>query len=356
MLHTLNPQVKSRCTVKMDFTSAFNVSAAQWTSRNGLKTLTINSAEDLKGCRVGVTWVALTVTDVAVARRILRDDFGFHPVAIEDALSDRERPGMFSDDHYVFATIPVVGDNEDGFCYTHLGLFVAEHLLVSVTTYGNQFVDEWFDRWKAHPSEVGSRSDMLMQELLDAAVDDYFPALDKIQTEVDLLEEHVYSGGKLEVGDAIRSRRKLLEMRRQVTPIRDVLNALLRRDTPVIKNDTRAYLQDVYDHTLRVLESVDLNRDILTSIMDAQLSVQSNRLNEVMKNMTSLATVFMAMSLLTGIYGMNFDHMPELHWKNGYLYVMIALAVVFFGGLGIATKIGWFTVNLPWRSARDDSP
>jgi pimeloyl-ACP methyl ester carboxylesterase len=111
----------------------------------------------------------------------------------------------------------------------------------------------------------------------------------------------------------------------------------------------RAYLQDVYDHALRVLEGIDLNRDILTSIMDAQLSVQSNRLNEVMKNMTSLATILMMMALITGVYGMNFEHMPELHWKYGYLYVHVALLLVFFGGLTIASKIGWFTIKWPWE-------
>jgi magnesium transporter len=188
-----------------------------------------------------------------------------------------------------------------------------------------------------------------MQELLDAAVDDYFPALDSIQDDVDDLEERVYAGAKLDVGSAVRLRRKLLEMRRQVTPIRDVVNGLLRRDTPVIQHDTRAYLQDVYDHALRVLESIDLNRDILTSIMDAQLSVQSNRLNEVMKNMTSIATVLMAMALITGVYGMNFKHMPELEWKYGYFWVIGLLVFVFFGGLGVANKIGWLTVNWPWK-------
>jgi len=338
----------------MDLTSAFKVSGAHWSADLGLKILDVVTAKDLGSSTTGgLTWLALTVIDPDLARTILRDDFGFHPVAIEDALSDNERPGMYSDDKYVFATIPIVDVRDGEYCYTHLGLFVCHDTLVTVTILGSKFVEEWFTRWKAHPGEIGPRTDMLMQELLDAAVDDFFPALDRIQTDVDELEERVYSGRKPDPAGAIRIRRRLLEMRRQVTPIRDLLNTLLRRDTPVIQNDTRAYLQDIYDHSLRVLENVDLNRDILTSIMDAQLSVQSNRLNEVMRNMTSISTVFMMMAIITGVYGMNFKYMPELEWKYGYLFIWVVLIVVFFVGLGVATKIGWLTVNWPWERKDD---
>lgn len=335
----------------MTLDSAFLVSAATWSSFRGVVDCQIDRPDQLAKSHDGVTWLALTVIDPVVALEILRDDFGFHPVAIKDALSDNERPGVHLEDDYVFVTVPVVSVDNGQPQYTHLGLFVCKHILVSVTTHGSGFVKEWFDRWKSRPKEVGASTDMLLQALLDAAVDDYFPALDTIQENINDLEDVVYSGKLLPPASAVLYRRMLLEMRRQVSPIRDVLNTLLRRDTPVIQGEARAYLQDVYDHALRVLEGVDLNRDILTSIMDAQLSVQSNRLNEVMKNMTSLATILMMMALITGVYGMNFEHMPELHWKYGYLYVHIALVVVFFGGLGVASRIGWFTIKWPWQQS-----
>lgn len=333
----------------MKLDSAFLVSAATWTSSRGIESCRIDHPEQLAASKEGVTWIALTVTDEVKAAEILQNDMGFHPVAIRDALSDQERPSVHLDSSHVFVTVPVVSTEGSEPTYTHLGLFVCKNLLVSVTTLASKFVEEWFTRWKASPKEIGSTTDMLMQALLDAAVDDYFPALDAIQDEIDDLEDVVYSGRPMPPASAVKYRRLLLEMRRQMSPIRDAVNTLLRRDTPIIQNEARAYLQDVYDHTLRVLEGIDLNRDILTSIMDAQLSVQSNRLNEVMKNMTSLATILMMMALITGVYGMNFEHMPELHWKYGYLMVHIALILVFFGGLGVASKIGWFTVKWPWQ-------
>ena len=222
----------------MDLTSAFKVSGAHWSADSGLSILKVVTAKDLRSTTGGLTWLALTVIDPDLARTILRDDFGFHPVAIEDALSDNERPGMYSDDKYVFATIPIVDVRDGENCYTHLGLFVCHDTLVTVTTLGSKFVEEWFTRWKAHPGEIGPRTDMLMQELLDAAVDDFFPVLDRIQADVDELEERVYSGRKPDAAGAIRIRRRLLEMRRQVTPIRDLLNTLLRRDETHLSSKT----------------------------------------------------------------------------------------------------------------------
>ena len=333
----------------MDLQSAFSVQAANWTASDGIRPLDPTQSQSILKTVQGVNWLCLTVTDTDKARETLEHDFGFHPVPIEDALSDTERPGMYSDDSYVFATVPVIETIDGESCYTHLGLFVCKGTLISVTTLGSKFVSEWFERWKAHPAEVGPTTDRLMQELIDAALDDYFPALDAIQEDVDELEERVYSGAKLDASSAVRLRRKLLEMRRQVTPIRDVVNALLRRDVLLIHDDTRTYFQDVYDHALRVLEGIDLNRDILTSIMDAQLSVQSNKLNEVMRNMTSIATILMILALIPGVYGMNFQYMPELKLHDGYFIALGSMVVVFIGGLVVASKIGWLTVNWPWK-------
>ncbi|MBS1713210.1 MAG: magnesium/cobalt transporter CorA [Armatimonadetes bacterium] len=329
--------------------AAFVARVGQYSEPGGFAAVTVDEALKTRPDKKGLTWIALTVQEPEAAKDVLQEKFGFHPVAIDDALSDKERPGYFFGEDYVFATLSLVTGTQEGTKYTHLGLFVCPHCLVSVTTLGSDFVNEWFDRWKAHPKEIGTASDMLMSELIDAAIDDYFPALDRIQGELDRLEEGVYRGARPDVSAAIRLRRNLLEMRRQVTPTRDILNGLLRRDSPVIKRETWTYLQDCYDHTLRVLEGIDLNRDILTSIMDAQLSVTSNRLNEVMRNMTSIATILMLMTLVTSIYGMNFKYMPELDWADGYFLVLGVLAVIGVGGIAVATKVGWFTVKWPWR-------
>ena len=335
---------------------AFDVRIGHYSDSKGFSSPPASEALQRRPAADGLTWLALTVRDEATAREVLTDRFRFHPVAIDDALSDTERPGLYIGEDYVFATVSVVTGEGDALRYTHLGLFVCPSCLVSVTMLGSSFVNEWFDRWRAHPADVGKTSDMLLSEIIDAAIDDYFPALDRIQDELNRLEEGVYRGLRPDVSTAIRLRRRLLEMRRQVTPIRDVLNGMLRRDSPVIRRETWTYLQDCYDHTLRVLEGIDLNRDILTSIMDAQLSVTSNRLNEVMRNMTSIATILMMMTLVTSIYGMNFKHMPELEWQNGYFLVLGSLLVIGVGGIAVASKVGWFTIKWPWRPVRNRRP
>lgn len=337
----------------MNFESGFAARAAHWDEKSGLNAVDPNTLDHRALGKTGVLWLALTVTDPTVAREVLENKFGFHPVAIEDALSDQERPGAHIADDHVFVTVPVVTDVNDGPDYAHLGLFVCPNALVSVTTGGSTFVDEWFTRWTTRPVELGETSDMLLHALLDAALDDFFPAIDMIQEDVDTLEETVYRGAVLDVAAPVRIRRRLLEMRRQATPFRDNLNLLLRRDTPVISPGTRTYLQDVYDHSLRVLEGIDLNRDILSSIMDAQLSVQSNRLNEVMRNMTSIATILMVLALVPGFYGQNFPHLPWAEGRNAFWVSIVIMFGLLFGGLFIASKIGWLIINWPWEKRKD---
>lgn len=339
----------------MDYSQVFDGVFGEWDGNGPAVTVPIEEAFTSQR-KSQVRWLALVIKDKYSARAILQEKFGFHALAIEDALNDHRRPSVHLDKDNVFLTIPTVTMTAEGASYNQVGLFLTDRMIVTLTTSHCAFVEEWFARWQLHPGSTGATSDALLHMLSDAAIDDFFPALDAVQESVDDMEGQVYEGHKFAVADSVRIRRWLLEMRKQVSPLRDGINVLLRRDTPFVSTDTRMYLQDTYDHTLRVLESIDLNRDILTSIMDAQLSVQSNRLNEVMRNMTSLSTTLMVMALVTGVYGMNFDHMPELRWKYGYLMVWIVLAVIFFGGIGIATKIGWFKIKWPWSMGQKRVP
>ncbi len=298
------------------------------------------------------TWFIIEGTDIDKIRKILLEEFRFHPLAVEDAVNTCERPSTFVASDTIFTTVPVIEISNGSFDTTHLGLFLCDNILVSVSSAPLAMTQSVIKRWTSPTHNyMLSQSDLLV-DIIDTAVDDYFPAIDALQEEIDELEDQVYSGNGLGIHRPVRLKRNLLEIRRQITPIRDNINTLLRTDVLPIPDSARKYLQDVYDHTLRLLENVDINRDILTSIMDAQLAVQSNKLNEVMRNMTTLATILMVLALITGNYGMNFKHMPELDYPFGYPLVLASMVFIFIVGLLISAKIGWFKVSWPWKKSR----
>jgi magnesium transporter len=159
------------------------------------------------------------------------------------------------------------------------------------------------------------------------------PLLDILSERMDDLEDQIFGEFKPEsIEEIFRIKKQLLYLRRSITPLRDVFNTMLRREQPIFARETYVYFQDVFDHIIRVADTIDTLRDMLSSTMDAYLSVQGNRMNIIMKRLTSIATILMSVTLIAGIYGMNFGHMPELGWKYGYVF---ALSWMFLIGAGL---------------------
>ena len=153
--------------------------------------------------------------------------------------------------------------------------------------------------------------------------------LDEISEGMNALEERIFEGpGFSAVQDVFRMKKDLLLLRRVVAPLRDVFNTLLRREQPVFSRESSIYFQDVYDHLIRIADSIDNLRDMLSSAMDAYLSVANQRTNLVMKRLTATATILMSVTLIASIFGMNFQHMPELHWRYGYVGALTAMLAV----------------------------
>jgi magnesium transporter len=171
---------------------------------------------------------------------------------------------------------------------------------------------------------------------MDAIVDDYMPLLDALSDKLDDIEEQVFENFQPEaLQEIFRIRKQLIFLRRVVVPLRDVFNVLLRREQPIFSRETMIYFQDVYDHLIRVTDLIDALREIVGSTMDAYLSVSGNRMNFVMKRLTSISAILMSVTLIAGIYGMNFAFMPELGWRYGYVgalasMLLVALALYFY--------------------------
>ncbi|MGD9891697.1 MAG: magnesium/cobalt transporter CorA [Dehalococcoidia bacterium] len=300
--------------------------------------------------------------DTAVTRdlSLLRREFGFHELALEDALRHQQRSKIDAYDGYSFLIFYSVAvrrhhtaargmPGEAGSVSPRnllrlhqISIFVGSNYLVTLHHGSLPAIDEIAARWHSNLEKVERSIASLLYSLLDTIVDEYFPVIDHIAEIVETVEERVFEKfdeGALE--EIFSLKKSLLAMRRVVAPERDVINVFIRRDIPLLGSDSVVYFQDVYDHLVRVTDSIDIYRDLLSSALDAYLSMASNRLNQVMKTLTSWTIPLMAGALLAGIWGMNFDHMPELHWRFGYLFALIAITLTIVIIAGFFKRKRW---------------
>jgi len=272
---------------------------------------------------------------------LLREEFKFHPLAIEDATRHPERPKLDAYENYYFMVFYAIGYDtaKRRLSAQPIGLFIGANYIVSVHQGEITTIDETIKRWQANAAEFGQDVGTLLYTLLDALVDDYFPVIDQLAERVEDIEEQIferYSEDALQ--DVFGLKRDLLQVRRVVAPERDVLNVLIRREVPIFERNSILYLQDVYDHIVRITDSIDTYRDLLSSALDAFLAVQSNRLNQIVKVLTICSIVLMTNALIAGIYGMNFEFMPELHWQYGYPF---ALGLMLVLSVGLVAFFRW---------------
>ena len=274
----------------------------------------------------------------------LAEEFGFHPLSIEDCRSEHQRPKIEEYAGYYFIVLyeaQLSGPN-DQLELRELNIFFGRNYLVTVHSRPIRATGTAARLWR----EWGDRADLgaglLTYLLIDAIVDDYLPLLDIISERMDDLEDSIFGEWRAQViEDIFAVKKKLLFLRRSVTPLRDVFNTMLRREQPIFPREIHVYFQDVYDHLIRVADTIDTLRDMLGSTMDAYLSVSGNRMNKIMKRLTSVATILMSVTLIAGIYGMNFNFMPEVHWRYGYVMALLSMV-----GVGVALyfylkKVDW---------------
>lgn len=274
----------------------------------------------------------------------LREEFDFHPLALEDATREHQRPKVDSYGAYYFVVFYCIDMDPEthSLCTTPLYLFIGSNYLVTIHNEPIAQIKETLRRWQAPDSPLHQDVGSLVYALLDAIVDDYFPVMDLVAERADDLEEHIFENFDQDALQAIFQLKKdLLQLRRAVAPERDVLNVMLRRDIRVFDENDVLYLQDVYDHIVRTTDSIDTYRDLLSSALDSFLSVQSNRLNVTVKTLTVASIILMSAALVAGIYGMNFDYMPELHWRYGYFFALGLMVAIAVGLVALFRRIKW---------------
>jgi magnesium transporter len=291
------------------------------------------------------TWLNIDgIHDISLMEHIGRL-YGIHPLTLEDVLNTAQRPKTEAFDDYLFIVVKMLHyDTEnDRISSEQISLILGKTFLITFQEdVGDVFtpVRERIRKGKGRIRAGGCG--YLAYALLDAIVDNYFVILEKVGQRLETLEETIDENpdaGMLEEIHAIR--RELIYLRKQVWPLREIIAHLLKDDVDFIGAATRLFMRDVYDHTIQTIDTIESFRDILSGIQDLYLSIISNRMNEVMKVLTIIATIFIPITFVAGIYGMNFIHMPELTWRWGYLFVWIIILAIIAGMLVFFRRKKW---------------
>jgi len=296
-----------------------------------------------------VTWVNFEgLADIDLLQQ-LGEIFGLHRLALEDSLNIPQRPKLddYGDHQYLVARMPVA---EEALDTEQVSLFLGAGFLLTVQEKPGDCFDGVRARLREGRTRIRERGpDYLVYAMVDAIVDAYFPLLEAAALRLDELEASVLGQPqKVHLSDLYDLKRGLIILRRYLGPLRELISALLRDENPLLADKNRVYMRDCLDHAKQAYDLVESYRDMATGLMDLYLSMMSHRMNEVMKVLTTIATIFIPLSFIVGLYGMNFDpevsrwNMPELGLAFGYPMALGAMALVSGGMIFFFWKKGWF--------------
>ncbi|TDE16318.1 magnesium/cobalt transporter CorA [Dyadobacter psychrotolerans] len=306
------------------------------------KTFTESPVKSLGDCLPSsngeITWLDVDGIHETGLIEKLGGIYQLHPLLLEDVVNTEHKPKLeVYDSGHLFLTLKMLHIESD----TPLEIS-AEHVsFVLGSNYVISFQEELtgdiftpvLNRLKASIGKTRKNGpDYLLFALMDVVVDNYFVILEKLEDKLDLVEDQVIRGAKhLSLADLYALKRELTLVRRIIWPLRDIINQLIREDNPLVGRKTIPYYRDLYDHVMQVVDTVDSYRELLASLTDVHLSTISNRMNSVMKTLTIFSAIFMPLTFIVGVYGMNFDNMPELRWHNGYYYTWSLMGIVTLG-------------------------
>lgn len=291
-----------------------------------------------------VVWLDLLMPTEADLQ-VLREELGLHDLAIEDAVNEHQRPKLDRyDDHMFLSSYVAALDSESHELAVHeVSAFITPRALVTIRKSDQLAVEPLIERWDAGKQLASSGVGYLLHGLLDLLVDGHFEAVQQLDEQIDSLEEVLFDeqprSRELQ-RKSFEVRKSLVLLRRVVLPMREVVNSLLRRDVDVVDDAMQPYYQDVYDHVLRASEWTESLRDLVATILETNLTLQGNRLNEVMRNLTSWAAILAVTTAVTGFYGQNVPY-PGFGHESGFITSLVLLFGI-SGGLYIAfKKRGW---------------
>ncbi len=281
-----------------------------------------------------VTWINIDGIHQAEIIEKMGACYNLHPLVLEDIQNTEQRPKIESYTDYLYLVLKMLYFDEvaNAVSTEQISLIVGGNYVISFQEglEGDIFghLRERLRNEKGRARKLGA--DYLVYSLIDAIIDNYFVILEKLGEKIELLEDRLVTNPTTTIlHDIHYLKREMIYLRKAVWPLREVISILSRSDSAIVQESTRIYLRDVYDHTIQVIDSVESYRDMVSGMLDIYLSSVSNRMNAVMKVLTIIATIFMPLTFIAGVYGMNFKHMPGLEWPYGYLMtwgIMIVIA------------------------------
>lgn len=302
--------------------------------------------------RDSITWVHVQGVAQVETVRALGTLFGLHPLALEDVVNTGQRPKADSYDEQIFVVMNLPSVDEEGSIeISQISIFLGHNFLISFHHGEGEPFDPVRNRLRKHSGKIRERqADYLLYALLDIIIDRGFPVLEYLSEHIeDLEEELLEEPDKQTMAKIHHLKRELLFLRRVLWPQREVINILVREEQPQITADTRPYLRDCYDHTIQIIDLIEVYREMAASMLDVYLSSISNKMNEVMKVLTVIATIFIPMTFIAGVYGMNFGNktdspwaMPELNWYYGYPLLWLLMIAIAGGMIAYFRRRNWF--------------
>jgi magnesium transporter len=296
--------------------------------------------------QIPVTWLNVEGSHQIETLEEIGSRLKIHPLTLEDILDTSQRPKMEDFDQYLFLEINMLLWDQDHsqIQAEQVSLILGENYVITFQEYEKDVFDPVRKRLREGKSRlIRLGADYLAYSLMDAIVDHYFIVLENLGEQIEFLEEELVTDPDPGTLQSIHElKRELIFLRKSVWPLREVISALERGESPLFHESSLIYLRDVYDHTIQVIDTIETFRDMVSGMLDIYLSSISNRMNEVMKVLTIIATVFIPLSFIVGLYGMNFSYMPELQWKWGYFGVWVIIITVVVGMLAYFRHRKWF--------------
>ena len=293
-----------------------------------------------------VTWINVDGIHKVEIPEKLGECYGFHPLIIEDILNSDQRPKMedFGDYIYIVLKMLNLDSRTNSIISEQISLILGPNFVISFQEgYEGDVFNPVRERLRAGKGKIRKMgADYLAYSLIDSIVDNYFIILEKLGEKIESLEERLVTNP---TGNVLREihnlKREMLFLRKSVWPLREVISTMAKGESSLIHPSTGIYLRDIYDHTIHVVDTIETFRDMVSGMLDIYLSSMSNRMNAVMKVLTIIATIFMPLTFLAGVYGMNFKHMPELEWKWGYPLIVLVMLIVVLIMLYFFRKKKW---------------
>ncbi|MEW9097311.1 MAG: magnesium/cobalt transporter CorA [Clostridiaceae bacterium] len=301
----------------------------------------------LSSCRDdSINWINIDGLDSIETISYIGKRFNIHPLILEDILNTTQRPKIDIDNNYIYIVIKMLYYDKSikEIKSEQVSLIILENYVLSFQEFRGDVFDDLRRRLERDKSNIRAKgTDYLAYSLIDSIVDSYFDIIESIGNSIDTIEDTLMSNpSKKTLDDIYKLKRELIFLRNSIWPLREVLSKLVKSEYKLIEDKTVMFLRDVYDHTIEIVDIIETYRDILSGMLDTYLSSVSNKTNEIMKVLTIFSTIFIPLSFLTGIYGMNFEYMPELKFKHGYLIFWVITITCILAMVDYFRRKKWF--------------